>query len=290
VEGGPGRVVRGEVVNIEIPSAMGITNLKEINMYLFKLFCACLVVFMLKGNLYAGPREEYYGRDAGVDKLSTVYYPSPTATSNTYYLNGIPFSANNGDSTYFVMAMETDKVAGKPYMRLWLLYQNKTNSPYLLEPLKILKLLIHAKDKIHNQIPTSPSEILSRINSEKLSIQILQVIGGALQTVSTSMNPEATITDPSGGVYKINDENVGGKIGARTAANMQSTAYMYEAYKNSINNVILRRNTVFKDKNIMGYVYFDISGINLKKATKLDLFINTQDGIQLIEFTPQEGE
>jgi len=255
-----------------------------------KLFFTCVTVFTICGNLSAGSREEYYGRESGVDKLSTVYYPSPSATSNTYYLNGIPFNVNNGDSSYMVMALETDKVVGNPYLRLWLLYQNKTDSPYLLEPLKFLKLIIHVKDKVYNQIPTSPTEILSRIDSEKLSLQILQVIGGALQTVSASLTPEATVTDPSGGVYKINDENVGSKIGSRTAVNMQSTAYMYEAYKNSVNNIILRRNTVFKDKNIMGYVYFDIRGINLKKATKLDLFITTQDGTQKIEFTPQEGE
>lgn len=244
---------------------------------------------------YAEPsdsREQYYGRE-GVnvkDKLSTVYYPSPTATSNTYFLNGIPFNANNGDSSYVVMALEKDKIAGKQYLRLWLLYKNKTDSPYLFEPLKIIKLMVYVKDKSNDRNPTSPTEILSRIDSEKLGKQILQVIGAALESVSTSLSPEATVTDPSGGVYKIDDKNVSGKIGTRTAVNMQSTSYMYEAYKNSVNNIVLRRNTVFKDKNIMGYVYFDVSGINLKKATQIDLFITTQDGIQKIEFTPQEGE
>ena len=257
----------------------------------FKLFLLPLLLVIINTCLYAGPREEYYDRGvARADKTSTIYYPTQTELTNTYFLNGIPFSVSNRDSSYSIVSMETDKIAGYKYFRLWVLYQNKTTVPYLFEPLKAFKLICQVKDKEYTLVPTAPSEILSRINSEKLGKQILQVIGAALQTVSAELSPEATVTDPSGSVYKINDKNASGKIGERTAEKMQGTSYMYQAYKNSINNIVLRRNTVFQDKNIMGYIYFSIPDIKPEKLNKIDLYMTTQDGIQKLEFIPQQGE
>ncbi|MBU1356282.1 MAG: hypothetical protein KJ620_06905 [Candidatus Edwardsbacteria bacterium] len=253
-----------------------------------KILFVPVFIFVAISYSYAGIRD--IEKKMEQNKISTIFYPTITELSKTYFLNGIPFSVTNRDSSYIVLALEQDKIAGYNYMRLWLLYQNKIDNPYLYEPLKSLRLVIDSKKDIYNISPTSPTEILSRIDSEKLGKQILQVIGGALQTVSAGMSPEATITDPSGGVYKIDDKNASGNIINRTVVNMQSTSYMYEAYKNSVNNIILRRNTVFKDKNIMGYVYFNIPNIKPKNVNKINLYLTTQDGIQMIEFTPQDGE
>lgn len=119
---------------------------------------------------------------------------------------------------------------------------------------------------------------------------IVQAIGGALQSVSASMSPEATITDPAGGVYKVNDQNVSDKITRATVEDMKTTKYMYETFKSSVNNGILRRNTIFNERSVTGNVYFHIGNINLKKCKRVVLFITTKDGITAVEFTPRIGE
>lgn len=253
-----------------------------------KVICIYVILFLIWYASFAGIRDIEIRMEG--DKLSTIFYPKETENTKTYFLNGIPFSVINLDSSYMVISLDKEKIAGYQYMRLWLLYQNKSEKPYLFEPLKALKLVFYKKKERLTINPTSPTEILSRIDSEKLRKQILQIIGGALQTVSAELTPEATVTTPSGNIYVIDDKTAGEKIIDRTAINMQSTSYMYEAYKNSVNNIVLRRNTVFKDKNIMGYVYFYIPGIKPEKLNSINLYLTTQDGIHMIEFTQQEGE
>lgn len=77
---------------------------------------------------------------------------------------------------------------------------------------------------------------------------------------------------------------------------MVSTAILYDIFQSSVNSGILRRNTIFPGESVNGYIYFPIpadeNGFLLIKPESHNyrLFITTQIGSKVIEFTPAEGE
>lgn len=223
--------------------------------------------------------------------LETVYNPSQTKNIKSYYLNGIPFAAISNDSSFVLLFLEAGKIATYSYAKVWVLYQNLAEEPYLLEPLNQMKLTIEIQGKIYAGMPpVPPSQIMKSIDNEKNVSMILQAVGGALKAVSAESRPEATITGPSGAVYEVNDKNEGDRIIDNTKDKMHSTADFYHVFQNSINNGILRKNTIFQDKGVTGNVYFLVSGIDLKKCTSITLYLTTKDGINVVSFTPTKGE
>jgi hypothetical protein len=223
--------------------------------------------------------------------LETIYSPAPRENLKTYFLNGIPFAALSSDSSYVLLFLETGTIVSNHYAKLWVLYQNLSVEPYLLEPLNHLRLSIKTTKKSYpGLIPIPPSQIIKSIDNEKNINMIFQAVGGALKTVASELAPEATVTSPSGAVYKIDDTQAGSKIIENTKTKMQSTSYMYEAFKNSVNNGLLRRNTISQDKGVTGNIYFHIGGVDLKNCTRITLFLTTKEGISEINFTPAQGE
>ncbi|MCU0606497.1 MAG: hypothetical protein MUF78_03550 [Candidatus Edwardsbacteria bacterium] len=240
------------------------------------------VLFLLFGNILHA---------IDFESLETVYYPEPTDNSKTYYLNGIPLSAVYADSSYIMMYLETGKIAGETYAKLWLLYQNLSEEPYLLEPLNHVKLTIQSKKKTYpGLIPVPPSQILKSIDNQKNALMILQAIGGALKTISTELSPETTIRSNTGEEYQVDDNTAGDKVISRTRAEMLGTAYMYETFKKSVNNGILRKNTIFPNNSVTGNVYFHLGSVSLKDCTKIILYATTKDGVKVINFKPTAGE
>ncbi|MRR30481.1 hypothetical protein EG834_09210 [bacterium] len=223
--------------------------------------------------------------------LETVYNPSEKGNIKSYYLNGIPFAAISNDSSFVLLFLEAGKIASYHYAKVWVLYQNLSAEPYLLEPLNQMKLTIEIKGKTYAGMPpVPPSQIMKSIDNEKNVSMILQAVGGALKAVSADTRPEATVTSPSGAVYEINNRNEGDRIIENTKSKMNSTADFYYVFQNSVNNGILRKNTIFQDKGVTGNVYFLVSGIDLQKCSLITLYITTKDGINVVSFTPAKGE
>ena len=227
-----------------------------------------------------------------------IYMPASNSETRAYYRNGIPIGATQNENVILMTALEPTEVAHKQYMRLWFLYKNNSDSAYLLEPLKVVKLTIVGEKKTFNDLtPESPTAILARVENEKATNMIMQAIGGTLEALSTE---PTTVTDPNGGTYTVNDKKE--KIKAvvnNTTASMVGTELLYNTFKSSINSGILRRNTLFAHESVNGFVYFLLPQI--KTASNSILTINpekykfvftvaTQSGDKIIEFSPTEGE
>jgi len=238
-------------------------------------------------------------------KPPVIYLPTQDSEVMSFYRNGLPIGAVNTDSSFIIVLLEPTELAGTEYMRLWLLYKNNSNTPYLFEPLKAVKLnipSIQADEKSFDNIaPESPTKILAHIKNEKTVNLITQAIGGTLKAMSTQ---STTITNTKGDKWVVNDREAKvDAIESRTASSMVSTAILYDIFQSSVNSGILRRNTVFPGESVNGYVYFplplviyDPYGYNRQEVVikpenyTYRLFITTQIGSKVIEFTPAEGE
>lgn len=230
-------------------------------------------------------------------KPPAIFIPREEIQVSSFYRNGLPIGTINGDSSFIMISMEPVFVSGSKYMRLWFLYKNNSSIPFLLEPLKAVKLHILGEKKSYPDInPESPTKILARIENEKATQLILQAIGGTLEALSTQ---PTTITNRSGEEWKANDQSEKAQVVTdRTISKISTTAQLYNIFKNSMNTGILRRNTIFSGESANGYIYFplvnvlkdkDITFENLSRY-KYKLYITTPYGDNLIEFEAATGE
>jgi hypothetical protein len=197
-----------------------------------------------------------------------------------------------------MLSLEPTEIASNGYMRLWFLYKNNSNSPFLLEPLKATVLRMKRDESNFDDIlPDSPTKILAHIKNEEATSMIFQAIGGTLEALSAQ---PTTIKNSKGEEWKVNDKSE--KVAAisnKTSASIARTALLYDIFKRSVNSGILRRNTIFPEESVNGYIYFPLpstGGYRREKrivdpaTCKYTLYISTQFGPKEVDFTPAEGE
>jgi hypothetical protein len=220
-----------------------------------------------------------------------VYLPQQTAELKSFYRNGLPLGVIKMDSSIAMVLLEPVTVVNKKYMRLWFLYKNNSNSEYLLEPMKCLKLNMEkindSKKHYDNISPESPTKILADIENAQATATIFQVIGGTLEAMSTK---PTKVTDPKGKEWTIDDRDYKKDVIInRTGALVSATETMYDIFKQSVNTGILRRNTVFPGESINGFVYFPVPQVE-RPQYQYRLQIFTQYEVNVVNFVPAAGE
>jgi hypothetical protein len=251
----------------------------------YSVLCGIICAFVMIGCASSAP--------------PTIFMPKESGQLTSFYRNGIPIGSMKCDSATMMMQLGTEEIIGTHYVRVWVLYQNNSTTPYLLEPMKTISLNIVGKNySFFDQKPEAPSVILSHIDNDKATNLITQAIGGTLQALTVQ---PTTITNSDGSESKLNDQGEKrSQIVTETAASMASTASMYEVYKSSVNSGILQKNTIFPGESVNGYIYFprpvltkDSFGsqgaIDIAKYS-YSVKINGMTGKSLVEFNPEVGE
>lgn len=253
-----------------------------------------------------------------------VYQPEKNSEVNSYFINGIPIGVLSDDSLIIMAIMKPENVAGEDYIKLWLLYGNKMNTEYLLAPLEFATMTLEIDTTIISKIehyksnikPESPTKILADIENEKAKALIITAIGGALQTLSTQ---NTKIYDKNKKeILSIGDKDVKNEyILQKTKEQLNNTAYYFDIFQESVNQGILRRNTLFPYRSVSGYLYMPVPEIKYRYITfqksgiyqveyfsehvlsfneiveylhKIIFKFNTPVGIKTIEFKPIKGE
>jgi len=211
---------------------------------------------------------------------SAIYCPATTDYSKLYYLNGVPFAVINGDSSYYLLALATERIGREKYFRLWLLFKNKAASPYLFEPLRAARISLNTGDRIVDLVPSSPGEVSDQIDSLRQAGRTMSDIGESLKSA----------TEPAGDKARAALQDEPASPAREQSGDPNSGAYIYEAYRSSFNSAVLRKNTVFRDKNITGYLYFRLPQVEPEKALNITVLLSTPDGQKLLPFLPQESE
>ena len=130
----------------------------------------------------------------------------------SFYQNGYALGTVGKDSCRVVAELEYARVAGDNYMRLWLLYNNSSKTPFFLDPMKAARItttvnhdtvemvadtleivggiahverqtqIVKVSDTLNFE-PTPPFEIFASIDNQKTVATILQAIGGVAEAV-----------------------------------------------------------------------------------------------------------
>lgn len=186
-----------------------------------------------------------------------VYETMPFDNGYSYFANGLPVaSVSEGDKRILVTLEETE-LFSKKYVRAWVLVENRSDKPYLLEPASVFKLL-GVKDSLNRFefSPEAPSKILEAVDNKAASDMIFTVIGGTLRSIAAE---DTKVTGSNGTVYSVNDrEEKQNRIWDETGERLKNKAEMYDTFISSFNAGVLRKNTVFPGKSVNGYVYFPV--------------------------------
>ncbi len=222
----------------------------------------------------------------------TVFEPASSDSVFSFYQNGYALGSVKLDSCRVVAELEVGKNLRTypPYMRLWLLYYNTSGTPYYFDPMKDVKITTPGEDGKSLALATVPPyKILDMIKNEEEVALIAQAIGGVADAVLTK--PTMYTNTRTNEQVQVNDTGEKRQLSIdRASANMASTATIYELYKQSIVTGILRRNTIFPQQGVTGYIYFKAPyGANPMHRSYI-VEISTQNGTVKLDFKPVAGE
>jgi hypothetical protein len=237
-----------------------------------------------------------------------VFQPKDKAGVQSFFRNGAAIGAIEGDSMFALIQVEPVRVGEYSYARLWLLVQNQSSKPLLVEPMKCASLRIESivtrerygrtiSPKPLNITPSSPTSILAKITNDQATSSILSTVGAVLQAAATQPTTATTSGRTANGpgyssTTTIND--VGEKrqtIIDRRMAAMASTNDWYESFKSSVNQGILRRNTLFPGEGVNGYIYFKTGSAQPRPSERRYIVtLTTAQGEKVAVFEPIEGE
>lgn len=233
----------------------------------------------------------------GSAALPVIFVPPAQQGVAYFYRDGRPFVITSIDSVLVTFVLDYSvRLAGKDYIRVWLLVHNTSQSDFLLDPWTSFKLVpLFERRAIDTLLPVPRTQILSDIDNEEAVAQILQTIGSTLKAVSTE---PTTLTDSRGNTIQLNDrQDKLDQVARDSRIASANTATLYAAFKSSVNAGILRRNTLFPGEGINGFIYFPrpipalyYEGIFDFARYDLTMKISTTRGSKLVKLTRSTGD
>jgi hypothetical protein len=190
-------------------------------------------------------------------------------------------------------ALDTAIVDSEKYIRMWLLYQNLSQTPYEFDAMKCASL--HMRGKKHSYdglLPASPSGMASVIERPRAKAAISATFGKSLEALAVVKEKIDTWPERWAALFYTGP-------GFRTPPFLNvppsGDEPLYGAFRKSLNAGVLQRYMVYPGNSVNGYIFFPFPGLNWKatasgfpEATEYvyTIEIMTQNGSKFIEFTP----
>ncbi len=200
------------------------------------------------------------------DPNTIVFAPVPTVHVSCVWSNGQAIAAVQGDSISMWLVLESTNLSSTRYMRLWCMFQNRSQGEFLFEPRTTFSIQATDPKKAvtFSLEPESPQHVLAQISDDKTSALIFAAIAGAFRAFKAQQVPPTTITgtgSQSGNGFVVNDaqekrDALSERATAQTIQAATNTATWYDTFSSSVSEGVLRRNTMFSGKTVNGYVYF----------------------------------
>jgi hypothetical protein len=248
---------------------------------------------------------EVYGeRPAELKPNPTLFLPKESPGTYCIYgaANTLPVGIFFSDSAFYMYSLDTAIIDSEKYVRIWLLYQNLSQTPYDLDPQRYVRL--HMKGKKYSYkslIADQPSEIHEKVKNEDATKMVSSTIGKELQAGAEKDrmikggilkfllgNTAPDRVDPFRTKFEVIRE-------LSKATGKTSGGTLFQIYSLSQNDGVLQRHLVYPNNGVHGYVYFPFPGLNWKATASgfpeaveyvYTIEIVTQNGSKDIEFEP----
>jgi hypothetical protein len=225
---------------------------------------------------------------------AAVYEPTRDEAVYSYYRIGVPYAQVDCGCADLTVNMQPITIARTQYMRTYLKFGNRTETPHLLHPLQDLTLSASGEgDTLGPRAPTSPSVILASIQNAGAAALVLQAFAGAVD--AATVRP-TTVSNRRGVVAVVDDTDAKAQASVdRTSRRMESIRRNTDAANASVDASVLRRNTVFGDDTVEGFLYFAVPlgwsfDQDVEKQRSYQLAVRTACGVHTVLFRASPGE
>ncbi len=316
--------------------------------------------------------------------IPTIYAPRETENIKCIYSKGQAIATVKTKDFSFLCLLDQATIGGKSYFRMWLLCNNNSEAPFLLEPSEMFQFVFdhshaHAKargdstlavlikscvdpskerflypdqdrkrvlvtkddlkidgywigetqsdylfideysksllsiekgtqfnvkfptiggsgyddqNRKYTLYPEKPAIILNNIDNQKLMANITTAIGGALEEMSTRPTTITTKTESGETIQStVNDKREKQEtVREKTNQSIASTSYWYDLYSGSVSEGLLRKNTVFPNRSVNGYMCFPTANVYSGLPYEYHFLINIPNNNCDIQFVPAQGE
>jgi hypothetical protein len=209
--------------------------------------------------------------------LISVFAQKPTVSS--YYINGELINSSQ-DQNATVQAINPEIWSGKD-IRIFVQASNYSNKDFVLNPTMQIKIKITYKNgKTATIIPTHPDDFIRKIHNDYV---LAAAIGGFSSGYSNSMagnktlnynsNTQGTISgnrsainynQTETGVIQYYDQNEVNRRNEIDRQNMMNRANRFNSDLSSLNESMMRTNTIKPNQSKAGYVAFKAKGKNIQ--------------------------
>jgi hypothetical protein len=227
------------------------------------------------------------------------FFPTPGPNTYCMYVTGpsMPIGIFFSDSAFYMYSLDTATVDSEKYLRMWLLYKNQSQTPYLLDPMKCLRLHMQSRQRSFSDIlPTRPSKMLESLDNRQAIDEVSEKIGKALQALALIQTSSSSLEEYfiqwgaiSGPFYYMHGKFAPSREGSLSAD-------LHAIFTDGINSGILGRYTVYPNNSVNGFIYFPFPGLRWNATTAgfseaaeyvYTVELITPTGSKLIQFTPR---
>jgi hypothetical protein len=239
-------------------------------------------------------------RPSGGLQQGGLIYPKEGADRYCLFSGAVsrPIGILFTEGALYLYGLEPAVLDSEKYIRVWLLYRNRSQKRYELNPEKCLLLNMRGRKTAYSNItPIPPGTFDSmHVAADKHSIETKY--GKTLELAASLHRQYRSERSHFGGLIwtaesdGIFDPRAGG---IPQMPEMLSPIALQAIYGQSTNDGVLKRHIVGPGMSFHGYVYFPFPGLNWKSNG--DFFpeayeytytveIRTPEGVRKIEFTP----
>jgi hypothetical protein len=209
--------------------------------------------------------------------LQSVFFPLSTQQTRCIYGTAwtTPIGITFDDSSLCLYSLDIAVINSEPHLRLWLLYKNTADLPFVFDLLHSLAFRSLRCDTFEILTPVNSVTLLATTDTASATDTIAEKIGKTLQRLAAQ---ERIVLNER---EKFFGERIGGD-------GIMASGSLYQVFKSSDDDGILESQTIPPGKSINGYIYYRIPETALS-ATNADnstyhLEITTPAGITAIRF------
>lgn len=197
-----------------------------------------------------------------------ILVPGNSPKHAVFYQRGTPITKLSRDSVLVLMSCEYQNLFGRRYLRVWLLYFNRSKHEKLIDPLRQVGLISTNLVSLasNSSSPALPHKLLSESERRRQMDLVMTAIGGGLRAAAATLsarNTEARTTgDVSTTTTILDAEDKAAaetrRIGEETQVTQGEINEAYATFEQSLNSGALRKHTVFPGNGVNGFLYLPL--------------------------------
>ncbi|MGI9548465.1 MAG: hypothetical protein ACR2M7_00575 [Bdellovibrionales bacterium] len=205
----------------------------------------------------------------GCTSMTKVTYLKKGVKS--FYMDGVEYIFSKKSNSEVILKAKHHIRSNEKRVYLWVNVKNLSNEIQTIDLKNITILRKSKRDKLY---VNSYDDLIKEVNKSKRNYMILAILGGVAQGMSSGRSYHSgSVRSSSGNSYSYSGSSYNSNLAKienrEYARNVGSNMRYYDNQKRNYKETILKKNTLFPNKEVSGWIAVDWPGLETEK----DFFI-----------------